>query len=141
MTGRAEVEIAGNRHGHSRLNDAIRAEGRGAEEPLWLPVPEDWIERIAERAVKRVLVQLDIGSPKPPSPYLTVDEAATYLRCKRQRVYDLLSARRLTRYKDGSRVLVARSELDDYLAASGSSRVAPTLPRHARSRIGRRLPA
>ena len=52
----------------------------------------------------------------PPSPYLTVEEAADYLRAKPQRVYDLLSDGRLTRVKDGSRALVARAEIDAYLA-------------------------
>lgn len=50
------------------------------------------------------------------SSYLTVEEAAAYLRAKPQRVYDLLSDGRLSRVKDGSRVLVARAELDAYLA-------------------------
>lgn len=49
------------------------------------------------------------------SPYLNVAEAAEYLRCSRQRIYDLLSARRLTRRKDGARVLVSRAELDAHL--------------------------
>ena len=51
-----------------------------------------------------------------PSPYLTVPEAATLLCCKRQRVDDLLSQRRLSRYKDGSRTLVSRTEIDQYLS-------------------------
>lgn len=45
------------------------------------------------------------------SEYLTVPEAAALLRCKAQRVYDLLSQGRLRRYKDGSRVLVREDEL------------------------------
>ena len=49
------------------------------------------------------------------SPYLTVTEAAAYLRSRRQRVYDLLSSRRLPRIKDGSRVLIRRADLDAYL--------------------------
>ena len=49
------------------------------------------------------------------SPYLTIPEAAEYLRCKRQRVDDLLSSRRLTRYKDGRRTLVNREELTAYV--------------------------
>jgi excisionase family DNA binding protein len=51
----------------------------------------------------------------PLSRYLTVPEAAEYLRAKPQRVYDLLSDRRLTRHRDGARVLVSRDELDRYL--------------------------
>lgn len=52
------------------------------------------------------------------SPWLTVDEAADYLRCKPKRVYDLLSQQRLPRHKDGSRVLLHRAELDAYLAGT-----------------------
>jgi len=61
------------------------------------------------------------------SPYMTIEEAAEYLRCgydededgtrrvKRQRVDDLLSQRRLTRIKDGSRTLVSRTEVEEHL--------------------------
>jgi excisionase family DNA binding protein len=54
--------------------------------------------------------------PLPPSPFMTVPEAAEYLRCSRQRVDDLLSQRRLRRYKDGARTLVSRDEVAAYLA-------------------------
>ena len=47
--------------------------------------------------------------------YLTVLEAADVLRCKRQRVDDLLSQRRLSRFKDGSRTLISRVEVEEYL--------------------------
>ena len=50
-----------------------------------------------------------------PSPYMTIPEAATLLRCSRQRVDDLLSQRRLTRYKDGRRTLVSHAEIEDHL--------------------------
>jgi excisionase family DNA binding protein len=53
--------------------------------------------------------------PESASPYMTILEAAEYLRCSRQRVYDLLSARRLSRFKDGARTLVNRAEVDEYL--------------------------
>jgi hypothetical protein len=81
-------------------------------------------------------------TPQPetaePSPYMTIPEAALYIgygyvgcrdcggddcrRChgigqvvNRQRVDDLLSARRLERVKEGSRTLIRRSDLDRYL--------------------------
>jgi hypothetical protein len=45
---------------------------------------------------------LDLRSPRvaapDPSPYLTVSEAAAYLHASRQRIYDLLSSRRLPKY-------------------------------------------
>jgi excisionase family DNA binding protein len=56
---------------------------------------------------------------EPESPYLTVDQAAAYLGAERQRVYDLCSDGRLRRYKDGSRLLVRRDELDEYLGDGG----------------------
>lgn len=46
------------------------------------------------------------------SPYMTIPEAADYLRCSRQRIDDLLSSRRLTRVKEGRRTLVLRAEIN-----------------------------
>jgi excisionase family DNA binding protein len=57
-----------------------------------------------------------LGSGSAPSPLMSIAEAATYLRCKRQRVDDLLSQRRLTRIKDGRRTLIRRDELEQYLS-------------------------
>ena len=72
---------------------------------------------------EQVLQRLE---PRPTeSEYLSVAEAAELLRCKRQRVYDLMSAGQLERIKEGSRVLVRRSDL-----------VAHLLPQGTRSRIG-----
>lgn len=48
-------------------------------------------------------------------PWLTVDQAATYLACGKQRVYNLVSQRRVRYVKDGSRVLFRRQWLDDIL--------------------------
>lgn len=52
-----------------------------------------------------------------PSPYMTVVEAAAYLRAPRHRVDGLLSARKLTRHKDGSRTLVSRAEVEAHVVA------------------------
>jgi excisionase family DNA binding protein len=46
---------------------------------------------------------------------MTVDEAAEFLRCKPQRVRDLLSSRRLTTHKEGGRTLVSREELQAHV--------------------------
>jgi excisionase family DNA binding protein len=68
-------------------------------------------EKVAERVAQ-------LTAPVPASsPYLTIPEAADYLRCSRQRVDDLLSQGRLQRFKDGARTLVSRAEISDYLAA------------------------
>jgi excisionase family DNA binding protein len=81
---------------------------------LELTVPDELIAAIAERAAAIVLDR-QRSEPEAPPQMLTVREAATFLRAKRQRVYDLLSDGRLTRHKDGRRVLVDRQELERYL--------------------------
>ncbi len=92
---------------------AVR-DGRGVSD-LALRVPEELVEAVAQRAAEIVLEQL--AAPDQSSPWLTVPEAAEYLRASRQRIYDLLSSRRLTRHRDGTRVLIRRDELDRYLAS------------------------
>jgi excisionase family DNA binding protein len=73
----------------------------------------DFLDALADRVAERL--GLATG---PESRYLTIPEAAEYLRCKRQRVYDLLSARTLSRYKDGSRTLLSRAEVEEYVEQS-----------------------
>jgi len=63
-------------------------------------------------ALAAVAAALPQPEPAPVSPYMTVTEAAEYLRCSRQRIDDLLSQRRLARHKEGSRTLVARADLE-----------------------------
>ena len=58
------------------------------------------------------------ATPAPASPYMTIPEAATYLRCSRQRIDDLLSQKRLQRFKDGSRTLISRTELETHMTGS-----------------------
>ncbi len=60
------------------------------------------------------------------STYLTIPEAAEWLRCKRQRVDDLLSSRRLTRYKEGARTLVLRAEVEALPTAMTQRRASDT---------------
>lgn len=61
----------------------------------------------------------DAGTEIPESKFLTIAETAELLRCKRQRVDDLLSSGRLTRHKEGGRTLVSRAELEAHVAAGG----------------------
>jgi excisionase family DNA binding protein len=73
------------------------------------------LDAIATR-VAAILQAEDVETEaRPPSPYLTIPEAADYLRCRRQRIDDLLSQRRLTRVKEGSRTLVLRAEIEKHL--------------------------
>ncbi len=103
--------------------------------PWTLTIPAELIERIAERAAELVLERLD-GHPGERSRFLTVAEAAEYLRCSRQRIHDLTSAGRLTRHRDGRRVLITRADLDAHLVATAARPVAPPLPRAPQSCTG-----
>jgi excisionase family DNA binding protein len=47
--------------------------------------------------------------------WMTVKEAAEYLRCKPQRIYDLRSSGQLPRHGDGARVLLHRDDLDRHV--------------------------
>jgi excisionase family DNA binding protein len=74
---------------------------------LQLAVPDELVERIAERAAELLAERQRPSAPE----LLTVDETAELLRCRKQRVYDLVSQGRLPCLKDGARVLVRRADL------------------------------
>ena len=77
-----------------------------------VPTAEEFAA-LAERVAN--LERLAASAGPEPSPYMTIREAAEFLRCSRQRVDDLLSQRRLTRHKDGARTLIGRNEIEAYL--------------------------
>lgn len=52
------------------------------------------------------------------SPWLNAEEAAHYLACSRDRLYDLVQIRKLQPRRDGRRLLFRRSDLDAYLEDS-----------------------
>jgi excisionase family DNA binding protein len=79
-----------------------------------LEISDETIAAIAER-VAQILTPERAPVAPAVSPYMTIPEAAEYLRCSRQRVDDLLSARRLTRVKEGRRTLVSRAEIEAHL--------------------------
>ena len=90
-------------------------------------IPDELVEAIAARVAA---ILADRAPAVELSPYLNVAETAEYLRCSRQRIYDLCSAGRLTRVKDGERTLIARAELERYLAVD----TPPPTPLPMRSR-------
>lgn len=85
---------------------------------LLLPFPPELVESIAQRAAELVLER--VADVRPDRP-LNVDEAADFLRCGRQRIYDLVSEGRLdVPLRDGKRLLFTRDELERYLRAGAS---------------------
>ena len=86
---------------------------------LVIPFPEEAVDAIVDRAAERaveIVVERFNLSPATTSPYLTPKEAAGFLRCDPQRIYELRSSGRLTAYTEGGRALVARSELEALIA-------------------------
>jgi excisionase family DNA binding protein len=80
-------------------------------------LPAELVEAIAQRAAEIVLErQRTTVHAETRSPNVTLKEAAMILSCKVQRVRNLLTDRKLTRIKDGGRTLIAREELERYLA-------------------------
>ena len=77
---------------------------------LAVTIPPELVEAIAQRAAD-ILEERGVAERGPVPEFLTIPEAAELLRCKRQRIDDLLSAGRLTRVKEGGRTLLRRSEL------------------------------
>jgi Helix-turn-helix domain len=77
---------------------------------LELSIPPEVVEAIAQRAAQ-LTRQLELEE-NPVSPYMTIDEAAEFLRCKAKRIYDLRSSARLTRINEGGRALVLRAEIE-----------------------------
>ena len=78
---------------------------------LAFELPDEVVERIAERAAALVAERQRPAAPE----LLDVAETSDLLRCKRQRVYDLLSQGRLPHLKDGARVLIRRADVLAYL--------------------------
>jgi excisionase family DNA binding protein len=80
---------------------------------LHLAIPDEVIEAIAARAAEIVLERL--GDVRGVPELLDPGEAAEFLRCRRQRVYELHSAGKLRGYRDGGRLLFRRVDLEVYV--------------------------
>jgi excisionase family DNA binding protein len=77
---------------------------------LTVRLTDEQLAAIAERAAAL------IPTVTPAvSPWLSVAEAAERLRCRRDRIYDLIALGRLHPRRDGRRVLLHRDDLDAYI--------------------------
>ncbi len=86
------------------------ANSRGPALRLTVELTPDQVAQLALRVGD--LLSARHSGPATASPYLTVAEAADFLRCSRERIHALLTQRKLTRHKDGGRTLVLRGELE-----------------------------
>ena len=74
-----------------------------------LELTGEQLDLLAHRVAEIVVAHTPPTAPAA-STFLSVREASELLRASRQRIYDLLSDGRLTRHKDGTRVLIRRDE-------------------------------
>jgi excisionase family DNA binding protein len=75
-----------------------------------------------DAALAAVAAAVTLIESEPASELLTVNETAEFLRCNRQRVYDLTSSRRLPKVMDGARPLIRRADLLAYLQDGANER-------------------
>lgn len=69
-------------------------------------LPPEVVDEIVGLAAARVLAEMRVIAE-----LVTPAEAAELLRCNRQRIYDLISAGKLSRYGEGGRTLLRRDEV------------------------------
>ncbi len=80
-----------------------------------LGFPPELLDAIATRVADELERRGTVTGNTPASPWLDVDQAASYLATSRQRVYDLCAAGDLRPAKDGRRSLFRAEWLDAYL--------------------------
>jgi excisionase family DNA binding protein len=86
-------------------------------ESFTFDVGPDALEALARRAAQLVKEGMaDRGG------YIDVKGAAEFLACKPDRIYALVSAKRIPHHRDGSRLLFDRGELREYVRAGGAKR-------------------
>ena len=96
-----------------RLPKPLGCDEAAAHVPAAQVLLDQLVEAVARRAAELVLEQLSSTNGAGYEPeHVTVARAAELYGCKRQRIYELRSARRLTPYKEGGRAMVKRSELE-----------------------------
>ncbi len=94
--------------GGAPTNDPQRQLSDGSvmgELRMEMVVPPELIDLLVTEMKARLV------EAEPASEFLTAVQAADLLRCNRQRVYDLVSTGRLTRYKEGGRTLLRRADV------------------------------
>jgi excisionase family DNA binding protein len=74
------------------------------------------LDHLAELLAPRLASRLD-RSDQPKSRWLNAEQAAEYLACSRDRLYDLAQLGKLEPRRDGRRLLFRRADLDAYLEA------------------------
>jgi excisionase family DNA binding protein len=81
-----------------------------------LEVTDEFVSAVAVRV--RDLLLLDAQQSQPQ--WLNADEAAKHLRCRKQRLYNLVHEGSVPYEKEGGRLLFERSALDVWVRSGGA---------------------
>lgn len=87
---------------------------------LSLALPDELVDQIAQRVATILADQGPTATER--DGYLDVQGAAQFLACPPNRIYALVSARRIPHHRDGSRLLFDRAELREYILNGGARR-------------------
>jgi len=98
-------------------NGSARPAERSGLGSISFDFPPELLEEIAQRAAELLAARVPAEDH-----WMTVAEAAEYLRCPISRIYALTSAKRVPHHHDGSRLLFRRSELDTWVMSGGGRR-------------------
>ena len=95
---------------------------------LSLAGPDELLEAVAARAAELVLERLEAVARSGPSPWLSLGEAAEYLRVSERKLQRLVAKGRVRSTTVGRRRLFHRDELDAYARDGDGGGVARTAP-------------
>lgn len=96
-----------------------------AEPDLAVPVPAELVEVIAARAAELVLERLN-AQPQAASQWLTLEEAADYVRMSKDTLYKRTGE--IPHTKQAGRIRFKRSDLDAWLELEPGGPVAGAVP-------------
>jgi excisionase family DNA binding protein len=96
-------------------------------EPAAVVLPAETMDAIAERAAELVLERIGDHNGGS-SPWLTIDEAADYLRTSKRTLERAIVDGRLRSETLGRRRILNRDDLDAFARAATGEDVAPTTP-------------
>jgi excisionase family DNA binding protein len=80
------------------------------------------------KVVERLVQELTSARPKAERPYYTVSEVAELIGVSGQTVKNWISRDMLKGYRLGGRIVIPRSELDDYRSMAEASKSIEPLP-------------
>jgi excisionase family DNA binding protein len=80
-----------------------------AQPELRIALTTELIDALADAVERR------LGQRADGRPYLTPEMVAEQLLCPKNRVYDLIAQGQLSAYRDGRRILVTQTQVDEYL--------------------------